>query len=81
MIAACEEYGVPLAAAALQFSLRNPQITSTIVGFSSPKRIERTLELAEMPIEPALWETLAELAAPGRLGVGLDDRYNQAQQR
>ena len=34
-----------------------------------------------MPIESALWDTLEELAAPGRLGVGLDDRYNQAQQR
>jgi len=80
MMAACEEYGVPLAAAALQYSLRNPQITSTIVGFSSPKRIERTLELAEIPIDDALWHTLEELAAPGRDGVGLDDRYNAAQQ-
>jgi len=80
MAAECEAYGVPLAAAALQFSLRNPKITSTIVGFSSPERIERTLELAEMPIEDALWDTLDELAALGRDGVGLDDPYNAAQQ-
>ena len=33
MEALCERYEVPLAAAALQFSLRDPRITSTIVYF------------------------------------------------
>ena len=67
----CEERQVPLAAAALQFSMRDPRVTSTIVGMSSPQRIEQTLRLAEWPIEDDLWSTLAQLAAPGRDGVGL----------
>ena len=35
MAAICDRYGVPLAAVALQFSLRDPRITNTIVGMSS----------------------------------------------
>jgi len=68
---ACAAYGVPLAAAALQFSTRDPRVTSTIVGMSSPERVEQTVRLAEWPIEDDLWSQLTELAAPGRDGVGL----------
>ncbi|MFZ0218084.1 MAG: aldo/keto reductase, partial [Candidatus Dormiibacterota bacterium] len=40
MEALCHETGVPLQAAALQFSLRDLRINSTVVGFSRPERIE-----------------------------------------
>jgi D-threo-aldose 1-dehydrogenase len=62
MNAVCGQYGVPLAAAALQFSLRQPMITSTIVGFSRPERIAQTLKLATLPIADELWEELGQLA-------------------
>jgi D-threo-aldose 1-dehydrogenase len=68
---ACEARDVPLAAAALQFSLRNDRVASTIVGMSSPERVDQTIRLAEWPIEDDLWAELLELAAPGREGVGL----------
>lgn len=55
---ACREFGVPLAAAALQFSLREPGITSTIVGVSRPDHLQQTLELASHPIQKALREKL-----------------------
>jgi D-threo-aldose 1-dehydrogenase len=58
----CKRYGVRLAAAALQFSLRDPRITSTIVGVTRPERIQQTLELAAEPIPDAIW---AELDAVG----------------
>jgi D-threo-aldose 1-dehydrogenase len=67
---ACRAHDVPLAAAALQFSLRDPRIASTIVGMSEPGRVEQTLRLAEWPIAEALWEELLVLAAPGRAGIG-----------
>jgi len=51
----CREHGVSLAAAALQFSLRDARIASTVVGVSRPKRIEETLSLAATPIPEALW--------------------------
>jgi len=68
---ACEAREVPLAAAALQFSLRDDRVASTIVGMSSPERVDQTVRLAEWPIEDDLWAELLELAAPGREGVGL----------
>ena len=59
---ACQEFDVPLAAAALQFSLRDSRIVSTIVGISRPERVEQTLELATNLIPEELWERLASLA-------------------
>lgn len=61
---ACAEHAVPLAAAALQFSLRDPRVTSTIVGISRPERIAETLELATSDIPQSLWDKLEPLAAP-----------------
>jgi D-threo-aldose 1-dehydrogenase len=65
----CASHDVPLAAAALQFSLRESRICSTIVGMSDPERVERTLRIAEWPIPNKLWEDLEPLAAVGKDGV------------
>nr|WP_276611901.1 aldo/keto reductase [Kineococcus vitellinus] len=59
--AACARHGVPLAAAALQDSLREPRITSTVVGSSRPERLEQTLALAAVPVPDELWSELADL--------------------
>jgi D-threo-aldose 1-dehydrogenase len=61
----CREHGVPLAAAALQFSLRDPRITSTVVGMSRAERLAATLELAHHPIPGELWPQLDAIAASG----------------
>ena len=60
----CRDYEVPLGAAALQFSLRDPRITSTIVGMTRPERIQETLDLAAWPIPDELWNRLEALAGP-----------------
>jgi len=65
----CESQQVPLAAAALQFSLRESRIVSTIVGITEPKRIEETLRLAEWPIPQRVWKELEPLIALGKTGV------------
>jgi D-threo-aldose 1-dehydrogenase len=54
----CEEHGVPLAAAALQFPLGHPQVVSVIPGLGSPRHIERTLTLYKTNIPDALWRSL-----------------------
>jgi len=69
MEALCAEFDVPLAAAALQFSLRDPRVTSTIVGMSEPKRVGQTVELAEFDIPEQLWAALLPIARLGRAGV------------
>jgi len=55
----CQEFQVPMAAAALQFSMRDERVTSTVVGVTKPERIAQTLELASFPIPDALWEALS----------------------
>ena len=55
---ACKRYGVSLAAAALQFSLRDGRITSTIVGMTRPERLAETLKLAQHAIPDELWTEL-----------------------
>ena len=57
----CRQFDVPLAAAALQFSLEDPRIASTIVGMTRPERVGQTLELAAEPIPDELWERLERL--------------------
>jgi D-threo-aldose 1-dehydrogenase len=58
MEAACQSHNLPLAAAALQFSLRDARVTSTIVGMTRPERITETLKLVQLPIPDELWAEL-----------------------
>jgi D-threo-aldose 1-dehydrogenase len=51
----CDRYQVPLAAAALQFSLRDPRITNTIVGMTRPERIQQTIDFARWEIPAECW--------------------------
>jgi D-threo-aldose 1-dehydrogenase len=59
----CARHGVPPGAVALQFSMRDPRITSTICGVTKPERVRQTLEWAQWPIPDALWQELAGLPA------------------
>ncbi len=67
MDAACGRHDVPLAAAALQFSMRSELITSTVVGVSSPERIDQTTALAAVPIPEELWGELEQVVPPREL--------------
>jgi D-threo-aldose 1-dehydrogenase len=58
MDALCQRYGVPLAAAALQFSAHDQRVTSTIIGLSRAERLAQTVELAHTPIPNELWPLL-----------------------
>ena len=64
LAAICERHGIPLATAALQFSMREPRIYSTIVGMTRPERLAETAALATRPIPDGLW---AELDAAAEL--------------
>lgn len=56
--AVCQEFGVPLPAAALQFSLRDPRVTTTVVGMTKPERVQQTLDLAAVPLPDEIWARL-----------------------
>jgi D-threo-aldose 1-dehydrogenase len=70
MRAACDAFGVPLAAAALQFSARDARIHSTVVGMSAPERILETLDLLAVDIPDELWDRLEALTPPPELWIG-----------
>ena len=57
----CARHGVAPGAAALQFSLGDPRITSTVVGVSRPERVAETLRWAEALIPKAAWAELGDL--------------------
>lgn len=57
----CNRHRIPLAAAALQFSMLDPRITVTIVGMSRPDRVQSTIDLASLDIPAAVWEEIEAL--------------------
>ncbi len=57
----CARHGVPPGAAALQFSLRDPRIASTICGVSRPERVAQTLDWAAWDMPQAAWDELMAL--------------------
>jgi len=57
----CARHNIPTGAAALQFSMRDPRVTSTICGVSKPERVHETLEWAAWPIPDAAWKELMAL--------------------
>jgi D-threo-aldose 1-dehydrogenase len=61
MSEACAEHDVPLASAALQFSMKDPRVASTIVGLSRPERVQQTIDLATYPVPDELWLRLEAL--------------------
>ncbi len=59
--ALCTQHGVPVGAAALQFSMHDPRVTSTICGVSTPERVQQTVEWANWKIPGELWAALKAL--------------------
>jgi D-threo-aldose 1-dehydrogenase len=56
--AMCARHDVPLAAAALQFPLRHPAVTSILLGPRSPAQLAQSLDLLDVPIPSGLWDEL-----------------------
>lgn len=56
----CEEFGIPMAAAALQFPLAHPAVATVIPGIGKPERIGQTLELFNTRIPDDFWSALVE---------------------
>ena len=59
--ALCASHGVPVGAAALQFSMRSPLVASTICGVSTPERVQQTIDWANWLVPDQLWKELLAL--------------------
>lgn len=60
----CERFGTDLATAALQFSLMDDRIASTIVGISKPERVTRVLLSAAHSLPADFWDEIDSLVPP-----------------
>jgi D-threo-aldose 1-dehydrogenase len=56
----CVEHGTDLATAALQASVRDPQISTTIVGLSTPQRLDSLLASLQVHLPDTLFDELAD---------------------
>lgn len=65
--AVCQEFGVPLPAAALQFPLTHPAVCNVLPGPRSPAELDGILDWWRIAIPAELWTALADkgLLAPG----------------
>lgn len=58
--AVCQEFGVPLPAAALQFPLTHPAVCNVLPGPRSPEELDGILGWWDVRIPDALWSSLAK---------------------
>ena len=60
----CAKLGVDLAKLALQFSLANPDITTTIAGSANPENIRKWVQWAAEPLDPQLLADVQTIFQP-----------------
>ena len=64
--AECERRSVPITAVALQASMRDPRIHSTVVGFTGPGRMASLLADATTVIDDNLWAAVDQHLPPAQ---------------
>ena len=57
----CLKYNIPLGAAALQFSMKDTRISSTIVGITKKSRIDQIVEWSNFEIYEDAWKEILSL--------------------
>jgi aryl-alcohol dehydrogenase-like predicted oxidoreductase len=60
----CASKGVDIAKLALQFSIANPDITTTIAGSANPSNIQKWIDWAQEPIDQELLTEVEAIFAP-----------------
>ena len=60
----CRERGSDIAKCALQFSIANPAIATTIAGSANPENIRKWAQWAAEPIDPALLKEILHIFQP-----------------
>lgn len=56
----CDNFAIPLAAAALQFPLHHPQVAAVIPGLANEQQVEDTIKLYRTPIPTQFWSALKD---------------------
>jgi D-threo-aldose 1-dehydrogenase len=54
----CERHGVPLRAAAIQFPLGHPAVSTVVIGARSPEQLDDNVDMFHHPVPAQLWDDL-----------------------
>jgi D-threo-aldose 1-dehydrogenase len=65
----CAEFGVSLLAAALQYVVRHPLVSTTVPGFRSPDQPRASVEAMLEPIPDAFWHEIEPLVRDFKVAV------------
>jgi aryl-alcohol dehydrogenase-like predicted oxidoreductase len=60
----CKRQGYPIEKLAIQFSVSNPQIATTLVSTATPANILRNIKWAAEPLDPELLEQVQQILQP-----------------
>src|ERR1035437_2861792 len=60
LVRVCGELDIPVGAAALQFSLRDPRVHTTLVGITSTDRLQKAVSWANTPITDDDWSSILD---------------------
>ncbi|WP_240340426.1 aldo/keto reductase [Nocardioides sp. SYSU D00038] len=60
----CSRWGTDLATAALQFSMRDPRIHTSVVGISRPERVRNLLDAVGVDLPRDFWSEVEDLLPP-----------------
>lgn len=72
MTVLAEEFGTDLPTAALQFSLRDERVSSTIIGVSKVARLDRLVTAANTALPEEFWTRLEALTPAEQFWIGRD---------
>jgi D-threo-aldose 1-dehydrogenase len=64
----CDRHGVSIKAAALQFPMAHPAVTSVLLGATSAAELDESIDLLRTPLPPGLW---TDLQAEGCIAPGV----------
>ena len=65
----CQDHGIPMVAAALQWCTRHPQVATTIPGARTPKEAVENIRAGEIEIPEAFWKELEPFIRHWEAGV------------
>jgi len=60
----CREQGVDIAQLAIQFSVANPDLATTLVGTASPDNLTKNVRWLDEPVDAALMDEVKRILAP-----------------
>lgn len=60
----CKSRNYDIAKLAVQFSLKNPEIATTLVGTADPENLRKNVEWLEEPIDETMFESVMQILSP-----------------